>query len=85
MKSGDARIHLKKVQTLSTFFKIPLPHDVAWDQTKLKTRDFIISAKERILVALYETMNKEYGMIRPDVPTIVYAHRWCGADTYPFD
>ena len=73
LKSSDNKIDLKKVQALCNFFRIALPYRVNWDQHKLKSREFLINAKERILICLYETINKENGLIRPDMPTKVTA------------
>ena len=41
-----------------------------------------MDAKERILICLYETINKENGLIRPDQPTAVNAQRQ--PDQYEF-
>jgi hypothetical protein len=52
-----------------------LPYAVKWDAEKLKSREFLMDAKERILILIYETINKENGLIRPDQPTAVNAQR----------
>ena len=69
LKPNDNKIDLKKVQQLCNFFKIAMPHRVANDLKKLKSREFQIGAKERILICLYETINKENGMVKPDTPS----------------
>jgi len=73
LRHGDKKTDLKKVQQLCNFFKIALPYAVKWDQEKLKSREFLMDAKERILILIYETINKENGLIRPDQPTAVNA------------
>jgi hypothetical protein len=52
-----------------------MPHRVANDVKRLKSREFQICAKERILICLYENINKENGMVRPDMPTRVPAQQ----------
>ena len=69
LKPNDKEIDLKKVQQLCNYFKIAMPHRVSNDLKRLKSREFQIGAKERILICLYETVNKENGMVRPDMPT----------------
>ena len=73
LKPNDKEIDLKKVQQLCNFFKIAMPHRVSSDLKRLKSREFQIGAKERILISLYEIINKENGMVRPDMPTRVPA------------
>ena len=69
LKTSDRKIDMKKVQILCNFFKIALPYRVNWDPIKLKSREFLMDAKERILICLYEVINKENGLVRPDMPT----------------
>ena len=67
LKPNDSKIDLKKVQQLTIYFKIGLPYRVSWEPLKLKNREFMMGSKERILTCLYECVNKEHGLIRPDV------------------
>lgn len=73
LKPNDKEIDLRKVQQLCNYFKIAMPHRVSSDMKRLKSREFQIGAKERILICLYEIVNKENGMVRPDMPTRVPA------------
>jgi hypothetical protein len=69
LKPGDKDADVKTVTQLCNFFKIALPYRLSLDLNKLKNREFLMDAKERILICLYETVNKENGMIRPDAPS----------------
>jgi hypothetical protein len=66
LRHGDKKADLKKVQQLCNFFKIALPYAVKWNSDMLKSKEFLLDAKERILILIYETINKENGLIRPD-------------------
>jgi hypothetical protein len=72
LKPNDSKIDLKQVQKYCNFFKIGLPYRVNWDPLKLKSKEFMMSAKERIINYFYEVVNKEHGLVRPDLtfPTI---------------
>jgi hypothetical protein len=75
LKPCDNKIDLKKVQALCNFFKISLPHRYNIEPKKLKSREFQIAAKERILIYIYETINKENVMIKPDATSAAGEHK----------
>lgn len=65
-KPSDKPIDIKRVQTICAFFKIPILPQLVNEPHKLRNKEFQIVAKERILICLYEAINKEHGLLHPD-------------------
>jgi hypothetical protein len=66
LKPSDQRIDLKRVQAICAFFKIPIKQQLVNEPHKLRHKEFQIVAKERILICLYEAINKDHGLLHPD-------------------
>mgnify|MGYP006906937508 CR=1 FL=1 len=57
---------MKKLTKICNFFGIQVHPRFNHDPSKCRQREFLMPAKEKILITLYETINKDNGMLPHD-------------------
>lgn len=63
LRTNDQPLNVDRVRFIcQTFFGVKLPRNFSLEPGAVKSKDFQIQAKERILQRLYEVINQENGV-----------------------